>query len=87
MYSVAIVTASTEGIGLAIARKLAIDGAKVMISSRKVRKRIYFLSRGISADLQDANKKLPSLFFCLLLLMVHLHNFSKIKSHKEFAKQ
>ena len=33
---VAIVTASTEGIGLAIAKKLAADGAKVMISSRKV---------------------------------------------------
>ena len=32
----AIVTASTEGIGLAIAKKLAADGAKVMISSRKV---------------------------------------------------
>jgi dehydrogenase/reductase SDR family protein 4 len=37
MDLVAIVTASTEGIGLAIARKLASDGAKVMISSRKVR--------------------------------------------------
>ena len=32
---VAIVTASTEGIGLAIARRLAQDGAFVMISSRK----------------------------------------------------
>jgi len=32
---VAIVTASTEGIGFAIARRLAQDGAKVMISSRK----------------------------------------------------
>lgn len=32
---VAIVTASTEGIGYAIARKLAQDGAKVVISSRK----------------------------------------------------
>ncbi|XP_076449875.1 dehydrogenase/reductase SDR family member 4-like [Babylonia areolata] len=32
---VAIVTASTEGIGLAIARRLCQDGAKVMISSRK----------------------------------------------------
>jgi len=41
---VAIVTASTEGIGLAIARKLASDGAKVMISSRKVRKVMYLLS-------------------------------------------
>ncbi len=40
----AIVTASTEGIGLAIARKLASDGAKVMISSRKVRKVMYLLS-------------------------------------------
>jgi NAD(P)-dependent dehydrogenase (short-subunit alcohol dehydrogenase family) len=44
MDLVAIVTASTEGIGLAIARKLASDGAKVMISSRKVRKIIYLLS-------------------------------------------
>jgi len=32
---VAIVTASTDGIGLAIAKRLARDGAKVMISSRK----------------------------------------------------
>lgn len=32
---VAIVTASTDGIGLAIAERLASDGAKVMISSRK----------------------------------------------------
>lgn len=32
---VAIVTASTDGIGLAIARRLAEDGAKVVISSRK----------------------------------------------------
>lgn len=32
---VAIVTGSTEGIGLAIAKKLAEDGAKVVISSRK----------------------------------------------------
>jgi len=32
---VALVTASTEGIGFAIARRLAQDGAKVMISSRK----------------------------------------------------
>jgi len=32
---VAIVTASTDGIGLAIAKRLANDGAKVMISSRK----------------------------------------------------
>ncbi|XP_076247145.1 dehydrogenase/reductase 4 [Calliopsis andreniformis] len=31
----AIVTASTDGIGLAIARRLAYEGAKVMISSRK----------------------------------------------------
>ncbi|KAK3586741.1 hypothetical protein CHS0354_014772 [Potamilus streckersoni] len=33
---VAIVTASTEGIGLAIARRLGQDGAKVMVSSRKL---------------------------------------------------
>jgi len=32
---VAIVTASSDGIGLAIAKRLANDGAKVMISSRK----------------------------------------------------
>ena len=31
----AVVTASTEGIGFAIAKKLAKDGAKVVISSRK----------------------------------------------------
>ena len=33
---VAIVTASTEGIGYGIAQKLASEGANVMISSRKV---------------------------------------------------
>ncbi|XP_065913073.1 dehydrogenase/reductase SDR family member 4-like [Dysidea avara] len=32
---VAIVTASTEGIGFAIARRLGLDGATVMVSSRK----------------------------------------------------
>ncbi|XP_066461092.1 dehydrogenase/reductase SDR family member 4-like [Eleutherodactylus coqui] len=32
---VALVTASTDGIGLAIARRLAQDGAKVLVSSRK----------------------------------------------------
>lgn len=32
---VAVVTASTDGIGLAVARRLACDGAKVVISSRK----------------------------------------------------
>lgn len=32
---VAIVTASTDGIGLAIARRLAQDGAHVVVSSRK----------------------------------------------------
>ncbi|XP_078389810.1 dehydrogenase/reductase SDR family member 4 isoform X3 [Cetorhinus maximus] len=32
---VAVVTASTQGIGLAIARRLALDGAQVVISSRK----------------------------------------------------
>ncbi|XP_064634713.1 dehydrogenase/reductase SDR family member 4-like [Lineus longissimus] len=35
---VAIVTGSTEGIGLAVARRLAQDGAKVMICSRKEKK-------------------------------------------------
>ncbi|XP_068721446.1 dehydrogenase/reductase SDR family member 4-like [Montipora capricornis] len=35
---VAVVTASTEGIGLAIAKQLARDGAKVMISSRNKEK-------------------------------------------------
>jgi dehydrogenase/reductase SDR family protein 4 len=32
---IAVVTASTDGIGLAIAQKLAQDGARVVISSRK----------------------------------------------------
>ncbi|XP_041379296.1 dehydrogenase/reductase SDR family member 4-like [Gigantopelta aegis] len=32
---VAVVTASTDGIGYAIANRLAYDGAKVMVSSRK----------------------------------------------------
>jgi len=32
---VAVVTASTEGIGFAIARRLALDGCKVVVSSRK----------------------------------------------------
>lgn len=35
---VAIVTASTEGIGYAIAQRLAQDGAKVVVSSRKAEK-------------------------------------------------
>lgn len=35
---VAVVTASTEGIGFAIAKRLAIDGASVVISSRKKEK-------------------------------------------------
>ena len=34
---VAIVTASTAGIGLGIARRLAMEGAKVVISSRRAR--------------------------------------------------
>jgi hypothetical protein len=40
-------------------------------------------------DLQDANKKLifNKKIFCLLLLKVHLHHFSKIKSPKEVTKQ
>jgi hypothetical protein len=39
-------------------------------------------------DLQDANKKITlNKFFCKLFLMVDLHNFSKIKSRKEVAKQ
>jgi len=51
---VAIVTASTDGIGLAIAKRLANDGAKVMISSRKeknVAKALETLRKeGIPAD-------------------------------------
>ena len=39
----AIVTASTDGIGLAIARRLAQDGAKVWISSRKDRPKTYVI--------------------------------------------
>ncbi|KAJ6634651.1 Dehydrogenase/reductase SDR family member 4 [Pseudolycoriella hygida] len=35
---VAVITASTEGIGLAIAKRLASDGASVVISSRKLKK-------------------------------------------------
>ncbi len=40
-------------------------------------------------ELQEANKKLILLknVFCLLLMKVHLHNFSKIKSQKEVTKQ
>jgi hypothetical protein len=39
-------------------------------------------------DLQDTKKKLIVLkeFFCLLVLKVHLHHFSKIKSEKKVAK-
>jgi hypothetical protein len=36
-------------------------------------------------DLQDANKKL--FFSAYYFLKVHLHHFSKIKSHKEVTKQ
>jgi dehydrogenase/reductase SDR family protein 4 len=32
---VAVITASTQGIGFAIARRLALEGAAVVISSRK----------------------------------------------------
>jgi dehydrogenase/reductase SDR family protein 4 len=50
----AIVTASTDGIGLAIATRLATDGAKVMISSRKesnVRKVVSDLKeKGLSVE-------------------------------------
>lgn len=42
---VAVVTASTEGIGFAIAKQLARDGAKVMISSRKQDKVIDAVSK------------------------------------------
>ncbi|RMX49782.1 hypothetical protein pdam_00009113 [Pocillopora damicornis] len=42
---VAVVTASTEGIGFAIAKQLAHDGAKVMISSRKQDKVIDAVSK------------------------------------------
>lgn len=45
---VAVVTASTEGIGLAIAKRLAQEGAKVMLSSRK------------EANVQSAIKQLQS---------------------------
>ncbi len=37
------------------------------------------------SDLQDVNKKLG--FFAYYLLKLHLHHFSKIKSHKEVTKQ
>lgn len=33
--SVALVTASTKGIGFAVAKRLGLDGAKVVVSSRK----------------------------------------------------
>jgi hypothetical protein len=40
------------------------------------------------SDLRDVKEKLfYSKFFCLLLFEVHLHNFSKIKSHKGVTKQ
>jgi hypothetical protein len=41
------------------------------------------------SDLQDVDKKLifsPS-FFAYYFLKVHLHHFSKIKSHEEVTKQ
>ncbi len=37
------------------------------------------------SDLQDVNKKLI-LLFTFYFLKIHLHNFSKIKSHKEAKK-
>jgi dehydrogenase/reductase SDR family protein 4 len=46
---VAIVTASTDGIGLAIARRLAFDGAKVVISSLK-EKNVEKALQGIYAE-------------------------------------
>ncbi len=40
------------------------------------------------SDLQYVNNHFFSRFFCLLIIegTVHLHNFSKIKSHKEVTK-
>ncbi len=35
-------------------------------------------------DLQDANKK--TFFYCFFFLNVHLHHFSKIKSHNKVTK-
>ena len=51
---VAIVTASTQGIGKAIAQRLAKDGAKVMISSRKEKNVVDALS-DIRESAQDAS--------------------------------
>ncbi len=39
------------------------------------------------SDLQDVNKKILSFFAYNFLKVVHLHHFSKIKSHKEVTKQ
>jgi hypothetical protein len=40
-------------------------------------------------DLQDANKNLikKKVFLVYYFLKIHLHHFSKIKSHKEVTKQ
>lgn len=52
---VAVVTASTQGIGLAIAERLGLEGAAVVISSRK-------------QVLQPSRAEAPSRFTCAALL-------------------
>ncbi|XP_003743672.1 dehydrogenase/reductase SDR family member 4 [Galendromus occidentalis] len=63
---VAVVTASTDGIGFAIARRLAQDGAKVVISSRKednVNKAVETLTKegltvtGVPCHVGDADQR------------------------------
>ncbi len=39
------------------------------------------------SDLQDATKKMLFYFFAYVFLKVHLHDFLKIKRHKEVTKQ
>ncbi len=48
----------------------------------------YFRHSSFVIDFHDTNKKTNFIFkfFCLLLLKVHLHHFSKIKSSKEATK-
>lgn len=59
---VAVITASTQGIGFAIARRLALEGASVVISSRRQVSPIFSLSRQTA----DRAETFPPFFLSFL---------------------
>jgi enoyl-[acyl-carrier-protein] reductase (NADH) len=60
---VAVITASTQGIGFAIARRLALEGASVVISSRRQVSPIFSLSRQTA----DRAETFPPFFLSFFL--------------------